>query len=399
VDTDMNTLKNTRIVVALIGVTGAFMAAASGLGHAASKDAAPNGVPIYEVDPKWPVLPNEWVTGPVSSVATDRRGHVWLIHRRRDIPSAKKANAAPPILEFDEHGMFIKSWGGPGAGYDWPANEHGLFVDDQGNFWITGSNPQGGDPTLPTDNMVLKFDPQGKFLMEIGGKGQPGGNQDTKYLERPTNTSVYSKTQEVFVADGYGNRRVIVFDANTGTFKRMWGAFGKPPDTNPPAPLKAGTRPTPNLDGDGPLTFNNPVHCAVVSQDGFLYVCDRTNRRMQVFTVDGKYVTQVFINKNEEPSVSGVVLSQDPRQKYIFAADYGNSRIAVVDRKTLHVVYQFGRRGNAPGEFQGLHNIAIDPKGNLYTGEVVPGNRIQRFIYKGLGPMPSSAAAPPHLPD
>src|SRR5262249_3720092 len=152
---------------------------------------------------------------------------------------------------------------------------------------------------------------------------------------------------------------------------------GKPPDTNPPAPLRAGARPTPNLDGDGPPTFNNPVHCAVVSHDGLVYVCDRTNRRMQVFRADGTYVAQVFINKNEEPSVSGVVLSQDAQQKYVYAADYGNSHVVVIDRKTLQVIYQFGKRGPAPGEFQGLHNITIDPKGNLYTAEVVPGNRAQ----------------------
>src|SRR5262245_32713884 len=192
--------------------------------------------PIFEVDPNWPALPNNWVFGTVTSVTVGPADHVWIIHRPRTVPEAKRAQAAPAVLEYDEAGKFVKAWGGDAKGYDWPSAEHGISADSKGNLWITGSGPSGGGPAATTiDNMVLKFSRDGKFLLQIGGRNQPGGNRDTKNFERATDVAVYPKTNEAFVSDGYGNRRVIVFDADTGAFKRMWGAFGTPPDDDPPA--------------------------------------------------------------------------------------------------------------------------------------------------------------------
>jgi len=235
--------------------------------------------------------------------------------------------------------------------------------------------------------MVLKFTNKGAFLMQIGGRGLPGGNDDTKNVAAATDVAVYEKTNEVFVADGYTNRRVIVFDADTGAFKRMWGAFGKPPDTRAPG----GARPQqPLTDPEGLPEFNMPVHGIQISNDGLVYVSDRSNARVQVFTPDGKYQTQVFINRDlGQVSAARVAFSADPQQTYLYVGDYGNSRMVVLDRKKLEVLYQFCEKGAAPGQFQGLHHMTSDHKGNLYTAEVAPGNRVQRFLFKGIAPVPA----------
>lgn len=337
--------------------------------------------PVFQVDPTWPNLPHNWVTGPVTSVAVGPNNHVWVLHRSRALEKEKRPLAAPPVLEFDENGTYVMGWGGDGIGYDWPAAEHGITVDFKGHVWITGSSPSGQSLVTTVDNMVLKFSNKGVFMLQIGGKGLPGGNNDTKNLERATDVAVYPKTNEAFVSDGYGNRRVIVFDADSGAFKRMWGAFGNPPDSNPPA----GDRPTPSTEPDGWPVFANPVHGVSISNDGLVYVSDRTNMRVQVFTIEGTYVSQVFINRDlQQGSAARVSFSADPGQTYMYVADYGNSRVVVVNRKTLEVLYQFGKNGAAAGDFQSLHHLASDAKGNVYTAEVPPGNRAQRFLFKGI---------------
>jgi hypothetical protein len=378
-----------------------LVAASAGLLFGASRGrvaAQGRQVPTFQADPTFPALPNNWVLGTVTSVTVGKDDHVWIVHRPRTVPEAKRTQAAPPVLEYDAAGKFVKAWGGDGQGYDWPAAEHGITYDYKGNLWFTGSSPSGGSPDGPVDNMIVKFTRDGRFVLQIGGRNQPGGNKDTRNLERAADIDVYQKTNEAFVADGYGNRRVIVFDADTGAFKRMWGAFGKAPDDEPPAAIvrpgaARGAAPAPAAappaTGDGSPRFANPVHGIKVSKDGLVYVADRTNRRVQVFDLNGKYITQVFINRTEAVSAAGLAFSPDAQQTYLYVADYGNSRIAVLNRKTLDVLYQFGKRSAAPGDFQGLHNLAADSKGNLYTAEVAPGNRAQKFVYKGMSAPPT----------
>jgi DNA-binding beta-propeller fold protein YncE len=232
---------------------------------------------------------------------------------------------------------------------------------------------------------------------------------------------VYPKTNEAFVSDGYGNRRLIVFDADTGAFKRMWGAFGNVPVDWQPIkngfPVKAAAAPTgpesgsaarpTDIEGPGPQQFGgetpnstaygamgSATHSAQVSNDGLVYVADRGVRRVQVFTTDGKYVAQVFINRAgpSTQSAAGIAFSPDKAQQYMYVADYGNSHIVVVDRKSLQILYQFGERSAKPGDFQGVHHLAVDSKGNIYTGEVAPGARAQKFIFKGFSDtMPANA--------
>lgn len=335
-------------------------------------------VPMFEVDPDWPQLPNDWITGEVSSMAVDGRDHVWALHRPHTVAEEDRDRAAPPIIEFDANGDFVNAWGGMGDGYDWPYNEHGLFVDHNGDVWLGGNNPTGRTPPSEIeDNMILKFSNQGEFLMQIGGRNLGTTNLDTDAVRKSADLFVHEPTNELFVADGYGNRRVIVFDADTGEFKRMWAAFGKEPsDTEPEADPDA---------EDGPPWFGT-VHGIEVSNDGLVYVADRNNSRIQVFDLEGNYLRQVFVNPDEGRSLTaaGLAFSPDPEQTYIYVADQANLHIHVLDRQTLEVLDTWGELGTEPGNFDALHHIAVDGKGNLYTAEAQRNHRMQRFLYQGM---------------
>src|SRR5579862_26388 len=385
--------------------------------HASAQNSGGVKYPVFEVDTSFPQLPNNWVVGNVSKVVVDRHDNVWFIQRPRNpqikVPDGKAA--APPVLEFDSAGKFLQAWGGPGTGYDWPDTEHNIFVDYKDNVWISGSSPNNSK-TVDSDDMVLKFTNTGKFLKELGGRSVSNGNKDTKSVNKPGDLFVSPKTNELYAADGYGNRRVIVFDADTLAFKRMWAAFGKPVVDVPgsggrgtgggPAlapgqrAAEAGSGPR-AIDTEGPGDDNYAlVHCVLISNDDIVYVCDRPNRRIQVFSPDGKYITQMFVNRAgpSSSSVSGVAFSPDMDQQFLYIADYGNSHVVVADRKKLEVLYQFGKRSAAPGDFQGIHHLAIDSKGNLYAAEVAPGARIQRFAFKGMSStMPPNALTPEQL--
>jgi DNA-binding beta-propeller fold protein YncE len=376
-------------------------------------EAAAVQAPRFEVDPMWPKpLPNHWVIGNVIGVSVDSQDHVWIIHRGASLermetyaaanpPAAECCAPAPPVLEFDQAGNLVGKWGGPGDGYDWPDSNHGITVDHKGNVWI-GGNGRGGAPAggrgsqsdadqqaqgrgtaaAPyNDNMILKFTRQGKFLMQIGKPRQSKGSNDTENLKGAAKLFIDPKANEVYVADGYANRRVIVFDADTGKYKRHWGAYGnKPDDTNI-------GRYNPN---DPPAKqFRTPVHCAELSNDGMLYVCDRPNDRIQVFKPDGSFVKEVFVAKNTlgDGSVWDIAFSKDPQQKYIYLADGSNQKVYVILRETMEVLTSFGDGGRQPGQFYAVHSIATDSKGNIYTTETYRGQRVQKFAYKGLAPV------------
>jgi DNA-binding beta-propeller fold protein YncE len=363
--------------------------------------------PVFDVDPNWPQLPNNWVLGSVSKVVVDRHDNVWIIHRPRTVPASK--TAAPPVVELDASGSFVQAWGGEGAGYDWPDAEHNVFVDYRDNVWISGSSPSGQSKTRRSDDMILKFTNDGKFIKQLGGRTSSRGSKDSMSVNKPGDLFVSPKTNELYVADGYGNRRVIVFDADTLAFKRMWGAFGKPPedDANSGGPGPSGGPAVApgagggggsgvvvlDTEGPGAEKFASPVHGVMVSNDDIVYVADRSNRRLQLFTPGGVYLKEMFVNRAgpASDSVCGLAFSPDKDQQFLYLSDLGNSHIVVVDRKSLQILYQFGKRGPQPGNFQGLHHIAMDSKRNLYTAEVAPGARVQRFNFKGM-----SSAVPPN---
>ena len=330
--------------------------------------------PRFAVDPRWPTIPDSVSMGEVTSVAVDRNDHIWILHR---------PDSGPAVLEFDASGRYLRGWGGPADGYEWPAIAHGIFVDYKNNVWVGG---RSGEP--PADDMLLKFTAAGELLLQIGRRGGSNGNADTGNLHQPADQFVYERTNELLVADGYGNRRVIVLDADTGAFKRMWGGFG-----NRPVDGAAGQAESEPLDatGPGPDQFTNPplevtaVHCVTVANDGLVYVCDRDNRRIQVFTIEGTYRAQLFINRGAESrrSASRVAFSPDPEQRFMYVADF-NSRVVVVERETLEILDAFGSEGSGPGQFQGIHHLATDSDGNLYAAESNPGSRVQKFVLRGV---------------
>ena len=400
--------RNLYIGLALSAFLVALGIASTMLEKRAAVEAAGVQAPRFEVDPMWPKpLPNHWLLGMTIGVSVDAQDHIWIIHRGGSLermenylaanpPASECCMAAPPVLEFDEEGTLIGHWGGPGQGYDWPASNHGITVDYKGNVWI-GGNGRGAAVAPPTqaaalnesqpgggpfnDNMVLKFTQDGKFLMQIGHPGQSKGSNDLENLKGPAKMFVDKDANELYVADGYGNHRVIVFDADTGKAKRYWGAYGHKPDDTSLGPYNPDAPPAPQ--------FRNPVHCAEIANDGLLYVCDRVNDRIQEFKRDGTFVKETIIAKRTlgDGSVWDIAFSKDPQQKYIFLADGSNEKVYIILRDTLEILTSFGDGGRQPGEFYAVHSIATDSKGNIFTTETYRGQRVQKFAYKGMAPV------------
>jgi glyoxylase-like metal-dependent hydrolase (beta-lactamase superfamily II) len=345
--------------------------------------------PMYHVDPFWPKpLPNHWIIGAVAGVAVDGRDHVWITHR----PSTLQPNelrsewkAAPPVLEFDRDGTLVQAWGGPGPGYEWPQLEHGIYVDARDHVWLGG----GGEK----DAQILKFTRDGRFLLQIGHQGKGRGSNDTENLGAAANMIVDEAARELYVADGYVNHRIIVFDADTGAYKRHWGAYGRKPDDSYfakageklPGPFSGAVqhedKPS-QFDPDGPPPPQfRIVHAVRIAHDGLVYVCDRTNNRLQVFHKDGTFVREVFLAKRTfgSGSVWDIGFSPDAAQTYATVIDGTNQQVYVLKRDTLDVVDTFGGAGRWAGQFYGAHNLAVDSTGNLFIGETYEGKRVQKF--------------------
>lgn len=372
------------------------MAASTARAEAVGQAAVGVQVPTYDVDPSWPKpLPNQWLLGAVVGVAVDRRDHVWVTHRPGTLqPNETRSvwKAAPPVLEFDREGTLLSSWGGRGPGYEWPDLEHGIYVDDEDHVWVAG----GGEK----DSQILKFTREGTFLLQIGRRGQGTGSNDTRNLGAAASMIVDRAANELYVADGYVNHRVIVFDATTGAYKRHWGAYGKPPDDD--YFLRAGEKLPPPFSGavqhenrpsqydpDGPPPPQfRIVHSVRISNDGLVYVCDRTNDRVQVFRKDGTFVREGFVAKRTlgSGSVWDIAFSNDPAQTYLIVPDGTNQQVWILRRDSLDVLGAFGRAGHWAGQFYGAHNIAADSRGDLYITETYEGKRVQKFIHKGLAP-------------
>jgi len=377
--------------------------------------------PSFQVDPLWPKpLPNHWLLGSVTGVAVDAQDHIWIVHRgypslnaRTEIGSATTPKTsddcclpAPPVLEFDAAGNLLSHWGGPGDKYNWPVSPGGLTVDAKGNVWITAAgapeipgsanasagrgraggatttsaNPATGatttttttttaaparggttSPPPPRDAHVLKFSSKGDFLLQIGKAGLPGDNDSTTGLDKPAGVSVDSAANEVYVADGFGNRRVVVFDATTGAYKRHWGRAGDTPFAS--------------------------VSCAKTATDGTVYVCDRGNNRVVAFDKAGKLLKEAVVSPTTKGtgSVWDIALSSDPQQRFLFVADGHDQKVFILRRDTLATVGSFGDGGRYPGTFYSVGSVAVDSKGNVYTGETLEGKRVQKFIATGAG--------------
>jgi DNA-binding beta-propeller fold protein YncE len=372
------------------GLVGAVAVASRGL---RTLDATPTfravQVPKFVVDPLWPKpLPHHWVVGMMIGVSVDSHDHVFIVHRPRSVnlategegaatpPASECCVPAPPVLEFDPEGNLVNAWGGAAPGYDWPngvgaAGEHGISVDPSGNVWL-GS-------TGTTDRQILKFTHDGKFIAQFG-KPMPGKNSlSTTDFAGVATMSFDAKANEAYVADGYRNKRVVVIDMTTGAVKRFWGAYGHKPDDADNTPYVPGGTPS--------QQFGNPVHCAMLANDGLLYVADRKNDRIQVFHKDGTFIREKIIAPETlgDGSIWEFAFSGDKTQKYMYVTDGKNEKIYILDRQSLEVLTSFGDGGRQPGEFFGVHSIATDSKGNIYTTETYEGRRLQKFTYKGIG--------------
>ena len=359
------------VVIAGAGATWVSRAALA----AQAPQAKSRSLPMFEVDRAWPKVPAKWKLGDPSSFAVDAQDHVWLLHRPRTLKPDEAPRAAPPVMVFDTAGNFVKAWGGAGTGYEWPEREHGIHIDHKGFVWLSGNNcPTNGLPGLKpvADDQVLKFTQDGKFVRQIGHSNQSKGNADTQNLHRAADMSVYARTNEVFVADGYGNHRVAVFDADTGAFKRMWGAFANKPVDDDHCQV---VTPKSFPDGPGPQNFSI-VHAIRVAKDGMVYVADRENRRVQTFTTDGKFVKQLV--KIDTPFARDLALSPDPEQQFLYVGN--GDDIVVVDRKALETVGSI----KVAGMIGGGHQIATDSKGNIYIAQTTAG--LQKLTFKGMSP-------------
>jgi len=377
-----------------LGVASLVIAGASLLGQAP---------PSFQVDPLWPKpLPNHWLLGSVTGVAVDARDHIWIVHRGYDSMTArteigaattpKTADVccvpAPPVLEFDPAGNLVGHWGGPGDKYEWPISPGGIAVDSKGSVWITAAGPpeipgmgnasparaggagaaRGGTgrgtataaPPKPQDAHVLKFSRTGAFLLQIGKAGTPGGDDSTTAFNRPAGVDVDAAGSEVYVADGFVNHRLVILDAATGAYKRQITGSGEPFKT---------------------------VSCAKVAKDGTVYVCDRGNNRVQAFDKTGRFLKQGVVSQTTKGSGSvwDIALSRDAQQRYLFVADGHDQKVFILRRDTLAVVGSFGDGGRYPGTFYSVGSVAVDSKGNVYTGENLEGKRVQKFIPKGGG--------------
>ena len=336
------------------------------------------GLPHHVVVPSWPkALPNNWIMGQVAGVAVDRHDRIWILQRpksntvdelgaEQDPPRSMCCVAAPPVLVFDTRGNLLESWGGPGVGYDWPQTEHGIWVDGQDNVWIGGN--------AATDRQILKFSADGRFLLQIGKpSSDPLDSMRTDILGQVASLTVDDAASELYLADGYGNKRIIVFNSETGEYKRLWGAYGWAPIDTPPGAY----------DPDQPpaMQFRNPVHCVRIANDGLVYVCDRVNNRIQVFNKAGQYVKEFFVRRETRGngSVWDLTFSKDNAQRHLFVIDGENNVVWTLERDTGVIRDQQFRNGRNAGQFHWVHQAATDSEGNLYTGEVDTSKRVQKF--------------------
>ena len=394
-----------RTLNLLVGV-----AVVASMGACTSSEAAfgANGeAPMFAVDPLWPQpLPNHWLIGPTIGVTVDSRDHIWIVHRNtanqfvarteiglvQDPPVSECCAPGPPVMEFDQDGNLISHFGGPSSmgEYDWPLSNHGIEIDNMDNIWIGGN---GG-----TDSHILKFSRDGTFLAQFGlaGARVTGMDGERTILERDSNDpvsfgrvakiSLDAEANELFVADGYFNKRVVVLDPETGAFKRYWGAYG-----NRPNDAEAAT--TPYVPGETPARqFRGPVHCAEPANDDRVYVCDRAADRIQVFQKDGTFVQEVMISPAtlSQGSTWDIAFSPDEAQTYLYLADGQNMKVYIILRESMEILTTFGDGGRQPGLFFAVHSIAVDSDGNIYTTETYEGSRIQKFVYQGMGPIPSA---------
>jgi DNA-binding beta-propeller fold protein YncE len=452
---DINILRNSGSLERLLKKSGVY--------NASSRGKTPNFV-IDPSWPQQ--LPNNWLVGQIGGLYVDQHDHVWVYNRPRTmtteeaglegpVPGATDENgqpinglgqvraygavadcckAAPSVLELDSNGKLLRAWGGPSdpgfiggkckaeAGCIWPSNEHGIYVDHNDNVWLSGSSAavsgrgaagRGGPPWATNkeggDGFVLKFDRNGNFKMRIGGTPRGpnsndthGGINETPLLYQAADMVVDPTTNRLYVADGYGNRRVLIVDANTGKYIGHFGAYGNNPVDDGAARAAGPWIADYSKGNKKPAFFRNPVHCVKIAHDGKIYVCDRGNDRIQVFDKNDPALGKPCSNPTGEAGKCGYVADQiisehtniigtavsmtfstDKAQSCLYVGDNANMTIYILNRTNLQELGRLGRSGRMAGEFHYLHQVSVDSKGNIYTAEVDTAKRIQKFLRYG----------------
>src|SRR3989454_6799108 len=381
--------------------------------------------PTFQVDPFWPKpLPDNWVAGEIGGTCIDSQDHVFVVTRgfqtgglvspegvggadtrTGTLGGAFKSKASPPVIEFDQDGNVVNAWGDPslvlplppavvpgpkgnniaGQNKVLPHGIHGCFVDYQDNVWI-GGNGDGVVQKYSHDGSTLLLQIGTKFLCDDGtstggacanvsleGKSQTLLNLPADIAVDPNADPQTGQRGSVYIADGYGNHRVVVFDRDGKYLRQMGGVTG----------------PGRFFTGDG----GHP-HCVVLGKNGLVYACDRGNDRINVYRRDGTFVQAIPVIPGTNAlgtagSAWDVDFSPDHEQTFMYESDGGNEVMWIFDHRaalagsTNAILDGFGRPGHMAGEFTFLPLMAIDSKGNLYVGETIGGRRVQKFINCG----------------
>ena len=375
-----STRRTVTIASALVVSTTLFGCAPESDTTSAVASTGQSAPPVFQVDPSWPrEMPNAWILGAVTAVFVDAKDHVWVTHLPETLTPEETAlvqeppigtccTPAPVVIEFDPEGNVVQGWGDPSMQdvSEFPRNAHGLFVDHNDYVWVGTYR----------HHRVMKFTRDGQLVMTIGRYDEHGGSNDPTLLGGPAGIWVDPDTNEAYFADGYRNRRVVVYDGDTGEYLRHWGAYGEPPDDD----YDFGNR-----DPLGPPSRQfSTVHGLVGSHDGLIYVADRRGNRIQVFEHDGQFVVEQTVAPLTRASGSAFViaLSPDADQRWLYLADGTNHKVWILRRSDLQIIGEFGRGGRQVGQFLRPHGMGIDSEGNLYVGEASTGRRVQRFTQR-----------------
>ena len=360
---------------------------------------------VYKVDPAWPKpLPNKWSMQQIVDMAVDKEDHIWIVNRQSDArpdelgamtkpPRSECCVLGPEIIEFDQAGNVVRAWGGPKYTEGWPGRLQTMFVDRDKNVWLSGTMPGDG---------IIKYTKDGKFVSDFGHRGPKVPADQVKQNNQQTDIfppgigsfHLDEDAREIYISDGFLNKRILVYDMDAGAFKRGWGGHGVPLS-------EIDNDPTPPYDISGPppdqKQFAPALHCVHLSRDGFVYVCERGSDRVQVFTKQGKFVMQFFVHPATQSrgencggiwsttappcgTVYHLALSTDPQQKFIFVADGTNNIVWIFNRKDGTPAGSFGGNGRYAGNLHWIDSIVVDSKNNVYTGEVEDGKRVQKFV-------------------